>query len=246
MARIAKMTEEGRRRPVEELRPAPSRSGRSSPSSTDPRPDETAGRGTRHEASLAGEQGKGFAVVADRSRKLAERTGQATKDIANRIGAIQRASEESAKAIKRASGEVTNGVGLAKEASASMGSIVEASTGAGDIVHRIAAATEQQSTGLRGGGGRYAEMRTSPRSRQGGGRTAGRGSMCSAGDLAGLPVELRDKGRSSRGRRGGGGPVKKAVGLIRSRGGRRPSRRSTTRTGNGCTNRYLYGVSSTT
>jgi len=98
------------------------------------------------EASRAGEQGKGFAVVADEIRKLAERTGQATKDIAQRISSIQHASEESAEAIKRASSEVAQGVNLAKEASSSMGLIVEASTGAGDIVHRIAAATEEQST----------------------------------------------------------------------------------------------------
>ncbi|MBP2673741.1 MAG: methyl-accepting chemotaxis sensory transducer [Deltaproteobacteria bacterium] len=95
------------------------------------------------EASRAGEQGKGFAVVADEIRKLAERTSQATKDIARRISSIQHASEESANAIKKASSEVESGVGLAKEASASMTSIVEASTGAGDIVHRIAAATEE-------------------------------------------------------------------------------------------------------
>ena len=98
------------------------------------------------EASRAGEQGKGFAVVADEIRKLAERTSQATKDIARRISSIQRASEESAVAIKRASSEVESGVGLAKEASSSMDSIVEAATGAGDMVQRIAAATEEQST----------------------------------------------------------------------------------------------------
>ena len=47
------------------------------------------------EAARAGEQGRGFAVVADEVRKLAERTGQATKDIAQRIEAIQAAAGES-------------------------------------------------------------------------------------------------------------------------------------------------------
>jgi methyl-accepting chemotaxis protein len=98
------------------------------------------------EAARAGEQGRGFAVVADEVRKLAERTSQATKDIARRISSIQSASEDSVKAIKRASSEVESGVSLAKEASSSMDSIVEASSGSGDIVQRIAAATEQQST----------------------------------------------------------------------------------------------------
>ncbi len=97
------------------------------------------------EAARAGEQGRGFAVVADEVRKLAERTGQATKDIAQRIEAIQTAAGESVDAMKRGSDEVDKGVGLAKEASAALDSIVSASTEAMDMVQRIAAATEQQS-----------------------------------------------------------------------------------------------------
>ncbi len=97
------------------------------------------------EAARAGEQGRGFAVVADEVRKLAERTGQATKDIAQRIEAIQQAASESVDAMKKGSNEVDRGVGLAREASASLGTIVQASTSAMDMVQRIAAATEQQS-----------------------------------------------------------------------------------------------------
>jgi len=97
------------------------------------------------EAARAGEQGRGFAVVADEVRKLAERTSQSTKDIADKISGIQAAAVGAVEAVKRGSVEVESGVGLAKEASRALESIVEASTGALDMVQRIAAATEEQS-----------------------------------------------------------------------------------------------------
>ncbi len=97
------------------------------------------------EAARAGEQGRGFAVVADEVRKLAERTSQATKDIADRISGIQSAAAGAVEAVKLGSSEVESGVGLAKDASASLDSIVQASSGAMDLVQRIAAATEEQS-----------------------------------------------------------------------------------------------------
>ncbi len=97
------------------------------------------------EAARAGEQGRGFAVVADEVRKLAERTGQATKDIADRINSIQTAAAESVDAMRKGAGEVNKGVEQAKEASMSLGSIVQVSTVSMDMVQRIAAATEEQS-----------------------------------------------------------------------------------------------------
>jgi methyl-accepting chemotaxis protein len=97
------------------------------------------------EAARAGEQGRGFAVVADEVRKLAERTSQATKDIAEKITTIQAAAGESVDAMKKGSDTVDKGVGLAREASTSLESIVSASKNATDMVQRIAAATEEQS-----------------------------------------------------------------------------------------------------
>jgi len=167
------------------------------------------------EASRAGEQGKGFAVVADEIRKLAERTGQATKDIAQRISSIQHASEESAEAIKRASSQVADGVNLAKEASSSMDRIVEASTGAGDIVHRIAAATEEQSTAAE-------EVTRSMENISGITDNAAKSAQDikgSADDLARLTEELREKVSFFKGTTAEAEAlVKKAVACIREQG----------------------------
>lgn len=62
------------------------------------------------EAARAGEQGKGFAVVADDIRKLAERSGTATRDIYDRIEAIQAETQDAMKAIHEGYGVLDSGV----------------------------------------------------------------------------------------------------------------------------------------
>lgn len=89
------------------------------------------------EAARAGEHGKGFAVVADEVRKLAERSGKATKEIANLITEIQRGTKVAVESMQVGTREVEEGVGLAQEAGQSLNEIVNGVKGAGEYVHKI-------------------------------------------------------------------------------------------------------------
>jgi methyl-accepting chemotaxis protein len=97
------------------------------------------------EAARAGEQGRGFAVVADEVRKLAERTGKATREIGEMIRKIQSETERSVHSMNSGIEEVEKGVKLAEGARGAMMRIVEASNHGTDMIQRIAAAAEQQS-----------------------------------------------------------------------------------------------------
>ncbi len=97
------------------------------------------------EAARAGEHGRGFAVVADEVRKLAERTSEATKQIAAMIRSIQHETEDAVTAMSRGNEEVSEGIRLAGEARSSLERMVKETRSVEDRVAQIAAASEQQS-----------------------------------------------------------------------------------------------------
>ena len=89
------------------------------------------------EAARAGEHGKGFAVVADEVRKLAERSGKATKEIALLITDIQKGTKLAIDAMQIGKTEVEQGVVLAQEAGKSLSEIVDGVRTTGENVHKI-------------------------------------------------------------------------------------------------------------
>jgi methyl-accepting chemotaxis protein len=96
------------------------------------------------EAARAGEQGRGFAVVADEVRKLAERTGEATKQIHEMIGHIQERTTEAVKGMKSGDQKVTDGSEMADQAGTSLSEIITSSAQVVDVIKQIATISREQ------------------------------------------------------------------------------------------------------
>ncbi len=89
------------------------------------------------EAARAGEQGRGFAVVADEVRNLAERSGEATKQISAIIKEMQKDTELSVQSV-------TEGVTSTQRSGEAFGNIIQIINETSNKVTEIAGASEEQ------------------------------------------------------------------------------------------------------
>lgn len=101
------------------------------------------------QASSAGEAGRGFAVVADEVQRLAERAGNATKQIAALVETIQTDTNEAVSSMEQSTAGVVTGAKLAEDAGNALSEIESVSKQLADLINNISRdAREQASTAI--------------------------------------------------------------------------------------------------
>jgi len=97
------------------------------------------------QAAMAGEAGRGFAVVADEVQRLAERSGEATKQIADLVKTIQADTNEAVAAMEQTTRGVVEGTRLADAAGQALGEIESVSEQLSELIVGIARVAQHNS-----------------------------------------------------------------------------------------------------
>jgi len=96
------------------------------------------------QATMAGEAGRGFAVVADEVQRLAERSGNATKQIDALVRTIQSDTNEAISSMEKSTAGVVSGAKLTQDAGAALVQIETVSNQLASLIDNISDAAKQQ------------------------------------------------------------------------------------------------------
>ena len=102
------------------------------------------------QAASAGEAGRGFSVVAEEVQRLAERSGDATKQIAALVKTIQTDTQDAVAAMERSTRGVVEGAALSDNAGTALSEIDRVSRRLSELIEEIsqAASKEAQSANV--------------------------------------------------------------------------------------------------
>ena len=100
------------------------------------------------QAASAGEAGRGFTVVAEEVQRLAERSGEATKQIEAIVKTIQADTQDAVAAMEKSTVGVVEGAKLSDAAGQALAEIQRVSRELADLIGRISSQTQMQSTSV--------------------------------------------------------------------------------------------------
>ncbi len=96
------------------------------------------------QAASAGEAGRGFSVVAEEVQRLAERSGDATRQIAALVKAIQTDTQDAVAAMERSTQGVVEGARLSDNAGTALSEIDRVSRQLAELIEQISASASKE------------------------------------------------------------------------------------------------------
>jgi twitching motility protein PilJ len=96
------------------------------------------------QAASAGEAGRGFSVVAEEVQRLAERSADATKQIATLVKAIQTDTQDAIGAMERSTQGVVEGAKLSDNAGSALAEIERVTRRVTDLIEQISGTTSRE------------------------------------------------------------------------------------------------------